>query len=144
MNTLEFISLMKSRGAVVFPKGDKNTITIANANLQKIRAAMLPAFLVDLYNNCFGITMGAACIFGPTNLDRGIKYPLPSIFEINNDIRDNKNIFGKTVFGRNDLFWFATDAMGKCYMLDNLTLSVLKTYDDPYHAMNDCLIIGKI
>ena len=53
-------------------------------------------------------------------------------------------IRGKTVFGRNDLFWFAFDAFGTCYMLDNLNLRVLKKYDDPYRAMLDCLIVGKI
>ena len=144
MNTNEFLSSMKSRGANIFPATNMTAITVANTNLQEIRAAMLPAFLMNLYQYCFGITLGSTCIFGPTTIDRGIKYPLPSIFEINRDVRDNKNLFGKTVFGRNDLFWFATDALGKCYMLDNLTLSVLKTYDDPYRAMNDCLIIGKI
>jgi hypothetical protein len=56
----------------------------------------------------------------------------------------NKNLFGKTVFGRNDLFWFAFDAMGNCFMLDNLTLSQLRKYDNPYRAMLDCLIVGKI
>ena len=144
MNTSEFISLMKSRGANVFPTTDMNMISITNTNLQTIRAAMLPAFLLELYQSCFGITLGSACIFGPTSMDRGTKYPLPSIFEINRDVAGNKNLFGKTVFGRNDLFWFATDALGKCFMLDNLTLSVLKTYDNPISAMNDCLIIGKI
>ncbi len=144
MTTIEFISLMKSRGATVFPITDLNAISIANTGLQTIRAAMLPQFLLELYQHSFGVTLGSGCIFGPAQCERGMKYPLPSIFEINQDVRDNKNLFGKTVFGRNDLFWFATDAIGKCFMLDNLTLSVLKTYDNPYQAMNDCLIIGKI
>ena len=144
MNKSEFISLIKSRGATIFPVTDLNTITITNTGLQTIRAAMLPAFLLELYQSCFGITLGSACVFGPTTIERGIKYPLPSIFEINRDVAGNKNLFGKTIFGRNDLFWFATDALGKCFMLDNLTLSVLKEYDNPFHAMNDCLIIGKI
>lgn len=135
---------MKPHGVTVFSVTDLNAITIANTGLQTIRAAMLPSFLLELYQSCFGITLGSACIFGPTSIERGIKYPLPSIFEINRDMTGNKNLYGKTVFGRNDLFWFATDALGKCFMLDNLTLSVLKTYDDPYRAMNDCLIIGKI
>jgi hypothetical protein len=56
----------------------------------------------------------------------------------------NKNLFGKTVFGRNDLFWFAFDTMGTCYMLDNLTLSILRKYDDPHRAIIDCLVVGKI
>ena len=144
MNPEEFITLIKSRDATVFAPQDANAITIANATLQEIRAAMLPTFLIDFYRFAFGATLGSACIFGPTEINRGIKYPLPSIATVNSDVSGNKNLFGKTVFGRNDLFWFATDALGKCFMLDNLTLSVLKTYDDPYRAMQDCLMVGKI
>ncbi len=144
MNTLEFLSLMKSRGAKIFPRPDKNAVDIVNTTLQDMRAAMLPTFLKDLYNNCSGITLGSACIFGVTEINRGIKYPLPSITEINKEICTNKNLYGKTVFGINDLFWFATDAFGNCFMLDNVNLSVLRKYEDPYRAMTDCLIIGKI
>ncbi len=144
MNTEEFISLIKSRGATVFPAQNATAITIANAELQGIRAAMLPAFLLNFYTLSFGATLGSACIFGPIEIDREIKYPLPSIAKVNSEVSGNKNLFGKTVFGRNDLFWFTTDALGKCFMLDNLTLSVLKTYDDPYRAMTDCLMVGKI
>ena len=144
MTTLEFLSSMKSRGAIIFPHGSQNDINVANTNLQRIRVAMLPQFLIDLYSQTSGITLGGACIFGPKENERGIKYPLPSIIQINTEMVGNKNLFGKTVFGRNDLFWFATDALGNCFMLDNLTLSVLKKYDNPYSAMTDCLIIGKI
>lgn len=145
MNTTEFLSLMKSRGAKIFPHPDaKNTIDIVNTTLQDMRAAMLPNFLKDLYNNCSGITFGSACIFGVMEINRGTKYPLPAITDINKEICTNKNLYGKTVFGRNDLFWFATDAFGNCFMLDNVNLSVLRKYDDPYRAMLDCLIIGKI
>jgi len=144
MNKNEFLSLMKNRGAKFFASGDLANINITNTNLQNMRAAMLPAFLQDLYTNCFGITLGAACIFGPEEIKRGTKYPLPSIVQINQDMIGNKNLFGKTVFGYNDLFWFAFDAFGNCFMLDNLTLSVLRKYDDPYRAMIDCLIVGKI
>lgn len=144
MNKNEFLSLMKTRGATFFtPKEPVNT-NITNTNLQNMRAAMLPAFLQDLYTNCSGITLGAACIFGPNEVKRGTKYPLPSIVQINQDMIGNKKLFGKTVFGRNDLFWFAFDAFGDCFMLDNLTLSPLRKYDNPYRAMIDCLIVGKI
>ena len=105
---------------------------------------MLPGFLQDFYTNCFGITLGSACIFGPTEISHDTKYPLPSITKINKDMVGNKNLFGKTIFGRNDLFWFAFDTFGNCYMLDNLTLSILRKYDNPYRAMLDCLIVGKI
>lgn len=144
MTTENFISLIKSKGAIVMPVHDGNKINIANTYLKDIGAAMLPSFLIDLYYSCSGITFGSACIFGPVENDRGIKYPLPSIMDINKEIISNKKLVGKTVFGRNDLFWFATDALGNCFMLDNLTLSILRKYDDPYRAMMDCLIIGKI
>ena len=146
MTTPEFLSLMKSRGATITAPTESasQAVKVANITLQEIRAAMLPSFLIELYYSTFGITLGSACIFGPIEIDRGIKYPVPSIIQINKEIAGHKNLFGKTVFGRNDLFWFATDALGKCYMLDNLTLATLRTYDDPFKAMNDCLIVGKI
>ena len=144
MTSIEFISLMQSRGAIVFPATDSKDVTFANTNLQNIRAAMFPEFMYDLYKHCSGITLGSACIFGVNEIKRGIKYPLPSIIDVNKDMSGTKNLFGKTVFGRNDLFWFAFDVMGNCFMLDNLTLSPLRKYEDPYRSMIDCLIVGKI
>lgn len=145
MTTTDFISLIKNKGANVMPLHASNSINVANTYLKDIGAAMLPSFLIDLYYSCSGITLGSACIFGPTENNRGVKkYPLPSIIDINKEIKGNKNLVGKTVFGRNDLFWFATDALGNCVMLDNLTLCVLRKYDDAYRAMLDCLIVGKI
>jgi len=144
MKIAEFLSLVQSRDATVFTAVSKSDITMSNTNLQDIRAAMFPPFMLDLYNQCGGITLGSACIFGPKEIERGIKYPIPSIVQINKEMVGNKNLFGKTVFGRNDLFWFVFDTFGNCLMLDNLTLSVLRKYDDPYRAMIDCLIVGKI
>jgi hypothetical protein len=144
MTAKEFLSLIQSRGAIVFPPSNSNAVTFTNTNLQNIQAAMLPQFMYDLYNYCSGITFGSACIFGVNEIKRGIKYPLPSIVDINKDMIGTKNLFGKTVFGRNDLFWFVFDTMGNCFMLDNLTLSPLRKYEDPYRAMLDCLIVGKI
>lgn len=144
MTATEFLSLIKSRGATVFPVTKTVNLTILNTGLQNMRAAMLQPFMIDLYNNCSGITLGSACIFGTSETQRGIKYPLPSIEKVNHDMMGNKNLFGKTVFGRNDLFWFAFDVNGTCFMLDNLTLTPLRKYDDPYRAMLDCLIVGKI
>jgi hypothetical protein len=144
MKTNEFLSLIKSRGAIITPPASSADVKNTNLNLQSMGAAMLPSFLIDLYDYCSAITMGSACVFGPIQIERGKKYPLPSITDINKDVVGNKNLFGKTIFGRNDLFWFATDALGNCFMLDNLTLSPLRKYDDPYRAMNDCLIVGKI
>lgn len=144
MNKNEFLSLIKSRGAQCFAPASQNAINVANTNLQDMRAAMVPIFLQDFYTTCSGACLGSACIFGPDEIQRGIKYPMPSIIKINKDMMGNKNLFGKTVFGRNDLFWFAFDTYGNCFMLDNLTLSVLRKYDNPYRAMLDCLIVGKI
>lgn len=144
MTTNEFLSLIKSRGATIFPPLSTTDTTVANTSLQNLRAAMLPSFMFDLYQSCSGITLGSAYIFGPKEIERGVKYPIPSIITVNKEMNQNKNLFGKTVFGRNDLFWFAFDTNGTCFMLDNLTLSVLRKYDDPYRAMIDCLIIGKI
>lgn len=144
MTTTEFLSLIKSKGATIFPVAQDVDLSILNAKLQNMRVAILQSFMIDLYKACSGITLGSACVFGPKEIDRGIKYPLPSIEKVNHDMMGNKNLFGKTVFGRNDLFWFAFDVNGTCFMLDNLTLSVLRKYDDPYRAMIDCLIVGKI
>lgn len=140
----EFLSLIKSRGANIIAANLSNDTTTTNIRLQEIRASMLPAFLSDLYTSCSAIILGSAYIFGPKEIARQNVYPIPSIVDINLDASGNKNLYGKTIFGRNDLFWFATDAFGNCYMLDNLTLSILRKYDDPYRAMIDCLIVGKI
>lgn len=144
MTMNDFISFIKSKGANIMPLAEPNAIHMANTYLKETGLTMLPSFLIELYYSCSGITLSSACIFGPTENNRGIKYPLPSILDINKEINGNKNLFGRIVFGRNDLFWFATDALGNCVMLDNLGLSVLRKYDDPYRAMTDCLIVGKI
>ena len=123
MTTNEFLSLMQSRGATIFPPQKTVNINMVNTNLQDMRIAMLPVFLQDLYTHCSGITFGSGCIFGISEIDRGIKYPLPSIIKINKDMVGNKMLSGKTVFGRNDLFWFAFDVFGNCFMLDNITLT---------------------
>ena len=143
MNTNEFLSLMKSRGATVFPAINPRDITLANNALQSRRCAMFPAILIDLYKSASAINLGNGYIFGPTECARGTRFPIPSIVEVNLDLLSSDALRGKTVFGRNDLFWFAFDAFGTFYMLDNLTLRVLRKYDDPYRAMSDCLIAGK-
>jgi hypothetical protein len=144
MTMNEFLSSMQSRGAKIFPPQKTININMVNTNLQNMRIAILPGFMQDFYTHCSGITLGGACIFGLSEIDRGIKYPLPSIIQINKDMAGNKFLSGKTVFGRNDLFWFAFDVFGNCFMLDNITLTPLRKYDDPYRAITDCLIAGKI
>ena len=142
MNLNEFLSLMKSRGATIYAPAPARDITLANNALQA-RCAMFPTPLVDLYKSASAINLGNGYIFGPAECSRKIRFPIPSIVEINLEIMGTDALRGKTIFGRNDLFWFAFDAFGTFYMLDNLTLRVLRKYDDPYRAMSDCLIAGK-
>lgn len=144
MNCTEFLSLMKSHGAMFAPPAKEHEITLTNSSLQQIRAAILPQFIIDFYTKCGAINLGNGYIFGPNEISRGTKYPIPSILQINTDLINIPFLRGKTIFGRNDLFWFAFDSFGACSMLDNLTLNILRTYDDPCRAMCDCLIAGKI
>ncbi len=144
MNASEFLSAIKSRGAAIATPTATGTISLANTSLQNMRAAMLPKFIIDLYNETAGINLGTGYIFGPSEISAGRAHPIPSIVQINQELTNITQMRGKTVFGRNDLFWFAFDCFGACYMLDNLTLRPLRKYDDPYRAMTDCLIAGKI
>ena len=144
MNCNEFISLMKSHGAKFAPAASMPSITLANTTLQNIRAAMLPKSITDLYMQCSALNLGNGYIFGPTEIKRGNKYPIPSIIDINPKLSGCPSLLGKTVFGRNDLFWFAFDSFGTYFMLDNVTLKQLRKYEDPYKAMSDCLIAGNI
>ena len=143
MNMNEFISSMKSRGAIIFPPATTRDITLANNALQSRRCAMFPAIFNELYQTASSINLGNGYIFGPFEVSRGNKYPIPSIVDINVELSILGTLRGKTIFGRNDLFLFAFDAFGAFYMLDNLGLRVLRKYDDPYRALSDCLIAGK-
>ena len=144
MTQQEFLTEIKSRGAMFAPPPPIGKINIINMNLQRIRAAILPKFLTDLYMVCGGIKMGNGYIFGPVSFGKPGKHPVPDVFNVNNELTNLSALRGKTVFARNDLFWFAFDSFGKCAMLDNLGLHILRKYDDPYRAMLDCLIGGKI
>lgn len=139
----EFLSLVKSRGATIWVPADARAITLTNSGLQMRRCAVLPRPMLDLYAVAGGANLGAGYIFGPAQIQRTGAYPVPSITEINTQLTGIEAARGKTVFGRNDLFWFAFDAFGAFYMLDNLTLAPLRKYDDPFRAMADCLIGGK-
>lgn len=140
----EFISNMKLRGAITSSGVSLRDITLANAALQQRRCAMIPAFLMEFYTICGGIYLDSGYIFGPLETSENRTAPIPSITKINEEITPMNKTVGKTIFGRNDLFWFAFDAFGTFYMLDNLTLNTLRKYDDPYKALADCLIAGKI
>lgn len=145
MTCKEFLDFIKSRGALIAPPCEPNQITLANTYLQRMCTAMLPAFMTELYTLTGGINVGTGYIFGPTEIKYTPNgYPIPSIIKVNQDIAAIDAIRGKTVFARNDLFWFAFDAFGTCYMLDNLSLRPLRKYDDAFRAMTDCLAAGKI
>ena len=140
----EFIETLKSRDATFAAPIPIGNINVVNTNLQRIRAAVLPKFLIELYKVCGGIKLGNGYIFGPVEFGKPGKHPIPDIFQLNNELTNIAALRGKTVFGKNDLFWFSFDSFGNCTMLDNLELKVLRKYDDPYRAMLDCLIGGKI
>ncbi len=144
MTQNEFLDAIKKRGATLSPACSAAGITLANSALQNMRAAMLPMFLINMYGVCGGINLGNGYIFGPAEVARGTTYPIPSIIEFNRDMAGIAALRGKTVFGRNDFFWFTFDSFGACYMQDNVMLSELRKYDNPYQAMTDCLLGGKI
>ena len=144
MTVNDFISTMKSNGAYFSPPMNTNQITFTNATLQQHHLAMLPHELIELYTKTGGITLNSACIFGPQEISKTNLYPIPSILNINLDIAALQKNMDKTIFGRNDLFYFAFDAFGKYYLLDNITLKPLRQYDNCFKALTDCLIIGKI
>ena len=143
MTCSEFLSAMQSRGAVIYAPAHQNQVLLLNGALQQRRYAMLPALLAELYSQVGGINLDTGYIFGPNEIMRKSTYPIPSILQVNDDIAPLGKTMGKTIFGRNDLFWFAFDAFGTFYMLDNLTLTPLRRYDDPYKCIFDCLIAGK-
>ena len=144
MTCNEFLSVMSQRGAIISPAGGLSELSQTNNTLQRFRCAMLPVFMTELFTHTGGISLGNAHIFGPTEIAQGIRTPVPSITQVNEEILYMGKNRGKTIFGRNDLFWFCFDVFGKCYMLDNLNLNPLRTYEDPYRAMIDCLIVGKL
>lgn len=143
MTQEEFLSGIKKQGATFAPATNNQEISLSNMSLQQMCAAMLPAFLIKIYEKTGGINLGNGYIFGPSEYTIGSNFPVPSITEINKSVIKHARMRGKTVFGRNDLFWFAVDSFGTCYMLDNLSLNPLRKYDDPYKALTDCLMAGK-
>ncbi|MBO7508965.1 MAG: hypothetical protein J6T57_01670 [Alphaproteobacteria bacterium] len=144
MTEQDLLNTLNERGAIFAPPSTAGQINLTNMNLQKIRAAIIPSFLSNLYQKCGGINLGSGYIFGPNEVNRGTKYPIPNILQINQDLTNIQTLRGKTVFGRNDLFWFTVNAFGKCTMVDNLNLGSLRQYDDPYRAIFECLVGGKI
>lgn len=143
MTVNEFISAITQRGAQTTAPATEQQITLLNAALRQNRFAMLPRAMIDLYAITGSLNLDTGYIFGPIEIMRNGVFPIPDILTINNDIAPLGKTSGMTIFGRNDLFWFAFNAFGQFFMLDNLTLKPLRKYDDPYRAMIDCLIAGK-
>jgi hypothetical protein len=143
----EFISELKNRNAVMLPTVSDRTIELARSALQQMQRAMISLELMDIYKKIAGgIIMGDANIFGPEKFDRlTFNYEIPDIVQINREISNIPALRGKTVIGRNQMFWFAFDAFGTFYMQDILNLNPLRKYEnDPYRAIMDCLMMGKI
>ncbi len=143
MEIQEFLGNIKSRGGFLAPPPSPSQTSVANINLQKIGAAVLPAYMLNLYKICGGIILDSGYIFGPAEIRYKNQHPVPGIAQINQEMSNLSAIYGKTIFGRNDLFFFAFDSFGKCVMLDKQSLTVLREYDDAFRAMTDCLIGGK-
>lgn len=143
MEIQEFLSNMKTKGAFLAPPALPSQISVTNINLQKIHAATMPSFMLNLYKICGGMILDSGYILGPGEFKQKNQHPVPAIFQINQDMNNLSQMYGKTIFGMNDLFFFAFDSFGNCMMLDKQNLQVLRKYDDITHAMTDCLIGGK-
>lgn len=143
MTCNEFLGRIIQRGAKRTPPVSDQQISLLNAALRQNRFAMLPRALLDLYSETGSLNLDTGYIFGPSEIYRNNTTPIPDILTINNEIAPLGKTNGMTIFGRNDLFWFAFDAFGRFYMLDNIVLKPLRKYDDPFHAMTDCLMGGK-
>ncbi|MBP9999239.1 MAG: SMI1/KNR4 family protein [Proteobacteria bacterium] len=144
MNLDEFLSSIKNKGALIWGPSNTRTIEFANSNLQQKKCAMLPNQIISLYMQTAGINLGTGYMFGPSELPNGANFPIPSIVQINEEIRNIPTLKNKTVFARNDLFWFAFDSFGTYYMLNNINGNTLRTYDNAYRALYDCLMGGKL
>ena len=147
MNREDFFSELKTRNAILLPCASDRAIELAQNSLQTMRAAMMSLALIDIYKRIAGgIIMGDANIFGPEKFDRAVSnYEIPDIVTTNREVSNIGALRGKTIVGRNQMFWFAFDAFGTFYMLDVLNMNPLRKYEsDPYRAIMDCLAVGKI
>lgn len=142
MNPL--LESLKRHNAFFAPPIPDGQFAILNINLQKIRAATLPTEIINFYKTCGGIKLESGYIFGPNEFKVGASRPVPNILETNQELTNISSLRGKTIFGRNDLFWFAFDALGTYTMLDNVGLQILRKYKDPYRAIYECIAGGKI
>ena len=143
MTQEELLKKIGEYGGEFAPATTIGNMNITNINLQKMRIAMLPTYMVNLYQTCGGIMLGSGYIFGPSQVSYNNKHPVPNLIQITQDLSNIPAMQGKTLFGRNDLFWFVFDSFGNCFMLDNTNLRVLRKYQDPYKCIYDCLVGGR-
>lgn len=144
MTREDFLSQMKSAGAVFAPAVSDRSLVLTQGALQQMRAAVLPAALLAFYReSAGGVMLGDAQIFGPEDITRGAMV-VPSIVKINRELSIISSLRGRTVFGRNSLFWFAFDAFGNFQMLDLISAAPLRKYDNCYKVMTDCLVVGRV
>ncbi|MCL2017767.1 MAG: hypothetical protein FWG80_03290 [Alphaproteobacteria bacterium] len=147
MTREEFFLELKSRKVTLLSTASDRAIELSQNALQQMRAAMMPLSLIEIYRNISGgLISGDANIFGPEEVFRPARgYEIPGLIQINREILGMPGLQARTVFGRNQMFWFAFDAFGNFYMLDILNLNPLRKYEsDPYRAILDCLAVGKI
>ena len=143
---IKFIERMNQIGATPLPRCSDRAVDLAQSALQQMRAAMMPQALTHMYKNISGgYLLGDAVIFGLEEIYRAeASYSLPGLLDINREISGYANMRGRTLLGRNSLFWLYFDAFGKYYMADNVNMNVLREYVDMSRAIEDCLIVGKL
>ena len=143
MNIENIISFAKSNGADLSPAPNQNSIIRLNNNLSFLHKAILPSFMNNFYKYTGSILLGNSCIYGIDDI-KNSRYFIPSILNVNRDFLLSNILNEKTIFGRNDLFIFCFDTLSKCYMLDNITFSLVKSYTEPELALHDCIGMGTL
>ncbi|MCL2629175.1 MAG: hypothetical protein FWD33_00545 [Alphaproteobacteria bacterium] len=113
------------------------------AALQGMGKLMMPAGLVEFFQNFGAVVLGDAEIFAPMPAAIG-KMRTRTIIEVNGDMSASTPIGGKTVFGRNQLFWLVVGDDFKFHLLDLYTMRPAKAYDDVNLAVRDCLLVGAL
>jgi hypothetical protein len=141
----DMVRRLEESGAVFLPPPSARALELANAALQQMKASVLPAAAAGFYKAHGGALLGDACVFPADDADRpDRRYVFPSLVGINRDLTGLSGLRGKTVWGRNQFYWFSADVAGKILMHDILTLSVLRDYADFGAAITDCLLVGKL
>jgi len=141
----EKIEYLKRAGAVFFPPGAARALNLANAAFQQMKASVLPTAMGTFYASYGGAVLGDACVFPIEDMDRPNRnYVMPGIVKVNRDMIDFKALRRKTIWGRNQFYWFSADFVGAICMHDVLTLTVLRKYGDIGSALADCLLAGRV